>query len=57
MLDLSQLRDGTYAPIDALTGATVATVAVTEGRAHFALTLADYDTRVIVFPAAAVATN
>ena len=53
-LDLSGLADGTFAPTDALTGETVAQVTASGGAAQMIVNLADYDTRVLVFPAAAV---
>lgn len=56
-VDLANLVDGAYAPTDALTGAVALNTSASGGRARFTLNLADYDTRVLVFPASAVATN
>ncbi len=56
-VDLSGLVDGAYAPTDVLTGGIVLNTNASGGRARFTLNLGDYDTRVLVFPASAVAAN
>lgn len=56
-VDLAGLADGFYSLTDALTGATATTTTVTGGRTRFTINIGDYDTRVLVFPAAAVAVN
>ncbi len=56
-VDLAGLVDGAHAPTDALTGDVALTTNASGGRARFTLNLADYDTRVLVFPASAVAAN
>ncbi len=56
-VDLTGVVDGTYSVTDALTGAVATTATVAGGRTRFTINIGDYDTRVLVFPAAAVAAS
>lgn len=54
-LDITGLNAGAWSPTDALTGTTVCTLTASGGKARMVLNVGDHDTRVLVFPAAAVA--
>ncbi len=56
-VDVSGLVDGAYTLIDGFTGGAATHVTVTGARARFVLNVADCDTRLLVFPASAVAAN
>ena len=56
-VDVSGLVDGAYTLIDGFTGGVATHVTVTGARTRFVLNVADCDTRLLVFPASAVAAN